>query len=99
MEIQIIRKELPKKLDKALAYTRSFIEVAEDGMIARFLGFYSIPQVNLPLCLLEINGIEYAVSIWRFKNIPVETLCDFRKLADSELVVRKDGDKFYFELA
>ena len=99
METQIIRKELPKKLDKALASTCPFLEVAEDGMIARFLGFRSIPQANLPLCLLEINGIEYAVAIWRFKKIPVETLCDFHKLSDSELVVRKDSDKFYFELA
>ena len=99
METQIIRKELPKKLDKASSYTRPFFEVAEDGMTARFLGFYSIPQVSLPLCLLEINEIEYTVAIWRFKKIPVETLCDLNKLANSELVVRKDGDKFYFELS
>ena len=99
MEIQIIRKNLTKKLDKATSYTRLFSEVAKDGMIARFHGFRLIPQVSQPLCLLEINGIEYAVSICRFKNIPIETLDDFSKLEDSELVVRKDGDKIYFELA
>ena len=93
MEKQIIR------IDKALSYARPFFKVAEDGMIARFHGFHSIPQVSQPFCLLEINGIEYAVAIGRFKNIPIETLDDFSKLEDSELVVRKDGDKIYFELA
>ena len=97
MEIQIIRKEPPKNLDKAHSY--ALLKVAEDGMIARFHGFHSNPQVSRPFCLLEINGIEYAVSIYKFKNIPIETLDDFSKLEDSELVVRKDGDEIYFELA
>lgn len=68
-------------------------------MIARFHGFCSIPQVSRPFCLLEIDGIEYAASILRFKKIPIETLDDFSKLEDSYLVVRKDGDEIYFELA
>ena len=68
-------------------------------MIARFHGFHSIPQVSRPFCLLKINGIEYTVSICRFKNIPIEILDDFSKLEDIELIVRKDGDEIYFELA
>ena len=96
MEIQI-KKEPPKNLDKTHSYT--LLKVAEDGMIARFHGFHSIPQVSRPCCLLEINGIEYAVAICRFKNIQIETLNDFSKLEGSDLVVRKDGDEIYFELA
>ena len=99
METQIIRKEPPKNLDKAHSYARTFLKVAEDGMIARFHGFHSIPQVSRPFCLLEINGIEYDVAIYRFKNIPIEILDDFSKLEDRELVVRKYGDEIYFELA
>ena len=99
MEIQIIRKELTKNLDKSHSYARQFLKVAEDGMIARFHGFHSIPQASRPFCLLEINGIEYAVAIYRFKNIQIKTLDGFSKLEDSELVVRKDGDEIYFELA
>ena len=99
MKTQIIRKEPPKNLDKAHSYDFSFLKVAEDGMIARFRGFRSIPQVSRPFCLLEIDGIEYATTICRFKNIPIETLDDFGKIEDSELVVRKNGDEIYFELA
>ena len=68
-------------------------------MISRFHGFHSIPQASRPFCLLEINGIEYAVAICRFKNISIETLDNFSKLEDSELAVRKYGDEIYFELA
>lgn len=68
-------------------------------MIVRFHDFYSVPQVSLPFCLVEINGIEYDVAICRFKKIIIETQGDFSKLEDSELVVRKDGDEIYFELA
>ena len=99
METKIIRKDLPKNLDKTHSCACSFFKVVEDGMIARFHGFCSVPQVNLPFCLLEINGIEYAVAICRFRKIPIETLDDFSKLEDSDLVVRKDGDEIYFELA
>lgn len=68
-------------------------------MIARFHGFRSNPQVSLPFCLLEINGIEYYVSICRLKKILTEIQGDLSKLEGSELVVRKDGDEIYFELA
>ena len=99
MEIQIIRKELPKNLDKANSCACSFLKVAEDGMIARFHGFRSNPQVSLHFCLLEINGIEYDVAICRLKKVLIETQGDLSKLEGSELVVRKDGDEIYFELA
>lgn len=65
----------------------------------KFLGICEYPTLSCLIGIVEFNNSRYPVSLSHFRNLQIESLGDFFKLVNQELVVRKDGDKFFFELA